>query len=182
MIENAATVKLHIDNNELDYVDSFTYLGIKLDRELKFDQQLKETKRLVTHKTYLLSRIRCYLNNDQALAIFKSKIVPYFDYGNIFYHDTNQALLKKLQSIQNRALRICLHCPPLTSTDYVHKTTKTNYLKSRREAHILQVAYKRSVNPVYIQPVRRHSTRLFDGIVLNNILAKGKAAGKECIL
>ena len=130
MLDKFNPQKLRIDGSEMDYVDSFTYLDIKLDKELKFDQQLKETTRLVAHKMYLLSRIRKYVDNHQALTIFRSKVVPYFDYGDIFYHNSNQLLLKKLQSLQNRALRVCLGTPPLTSTEYVHKQTKTNKLET----------------------------------------------------
>ena len=60
----------------------------------------------------------------------------------------------------------------------VQKRTKTNKLEDRKKAHILQVAYKQAQNTDYIKPVRRH-TRLFDGIVLCDVLAKGRAAERS---
>ena len=78
MLDKYNPPKLKIDDKEMDYVDSFTYLGIKLDKELKFDQQLKETTRMVAHKLYLLTKFVKYIDTQQALTIFQSKIVPYF--------------------------------------------------------------------------------------------------------
>ena len=45
MLDRYNPPKLKIDDKEMGYVDSFTYLGIKLDKELKFDQQLKRNSK-----------------------------------------------------------------------------------------------------------------------------------------
>ena len=63
------------------YVKHFNYLGMKLENTLTF---ANETVRMVAHKLYLLSRIRKYITIGQSIAIYKSKVVPYFDYGDVF--------------------------------------------------------------------------------------------------
>ena len=63
---------------------------------------------MVAHKLYLLSRIRRYITKGQAITIYKSKVAPYFDYGDIFLMNISSKTTDKLQKLQNRALRICL--------------------------------------------------------------------------
>ena len=40
--------------------------------------------------------------------VYKTKILPYFDYADILCIGSYRLTLKKLQKQQNRALRICL--------------------------------------------------------------------------
>ena len=71
-------------NISLQYVNSFNYLGIKLDNKLNFETHALECARQVSHKIYMLTKIRSLLNNTQSLYIYKSKILPYFNFTEIF--------------------------------------------------------------------------------------------------
>ena len=44
-----------------------------------------------------------------ALTIYKSKIMPYFDYGDIFLMGVQVKTSDTLQKLQNRALRLILN-------------------------------------------------------------------------
>ena len=37
----------------------------------------------ILHKMYMLSRIRQYLTEKSAILIYKSMLLPYFDYGDM---------------------------------------------------------------------------------------------------
>ena len=102
MIQNNSLNNLQIGGEKIGYVTSYPYLGIKLDNKLTFELHIKETLMLVSHKLFLLSKIRKYLTHKQALTIFKSKILPYFDYGDIFCIGSHEKSLIKLQKMQNR--------------------------------------------------------------------------------
>ena len=66
-------------------MDSYKYLGVTLDRNLNFQQYVREVFNLVSHKIYMLSRIRQFINKDVSLLIYKTKILPYLDYGDILH-------------------------------------------------------------------------------------------------
>ena len=100
--------KLKMKNQELNYVKTYKYLGIILDQSLSYNPQINETIKLTSHKVYQLSIIRKYLTKSAAITIYKSMILPYFDYGDLFLINANQQLLGKIQRIQNRGLKICL--------------------------------------------------------------------------
>ena len=71
-------------------------IGIKLDCNLDYELHATECYRMVAYKLYLLTRIQRYINIEQAICIYRSKILPYFDYGDIFYNNTFQRILYKL--------------------------------------------------------------------------------------
>ena len=169
---------LQIGGENIGYVTSYPYLGIKLDNKLTFELHIKETLKLVSHKLFLLSKIRKYLTKKQALTIFKSKILPYFDYGDIFCIGSHEKSLDKLQKMQNRALRICLKAPLLTSVKSLHLVANVPLLVNRRQAHLLNFMYKRKSNTNYLANKGRN-TRLFEGTVLNSILARNKTAKRS---
>ena len=69
-----------------------------------------------TKYVYMLSRVRQYVNTNTASTIFKSMILPYIEYGNIFNGTCNEIYKHKLQVIQNNALKIALNKNSLYST------------------------------------------------------------------
>ena len=52
----------------------------------------------------LLAKLRKYLNDDVALQIHKSMLLPYFDYADV--NNSNIGDLEKLQSLQNKCLKL----------------------------------------------------------------------------
>lgn len=72
-------------------------------------------------------------------------ILPVIDYGDIFYHNTNASLLKKLQVIQNKCMRIISRLPRLANT--VGEERKLDLVPlCERSLHIIQFAYELVIN------------------------------------
>ena len=78
-----------LNNAMLDYIDHYKYLGVVLDKQLNFSLHLSQVHKLVAHKIYLLNKIRNMVTTQGTLSIYKSKILPYFDYGDILYHNSD---------------------------------------------------------------------------------------------
>ena len=99
LIENSAVPKTVIQNHELKIVDHYKYLGVTLDQKLDFNIHTQNIYKIAARKIYILTRIRPYINTDAALRIYKSKILPFLDYGDILYDCTFAYLLEKLQKL-----------------------------------------------------------------------------------
>ena len=119
----------------MEFVSQYKYLGVKLDSNLAFTKHLNNVIRIVSHKINLLAKVRQVVDNRASLLIYKTMILPYFDYGDILFMKSQKHLLSKLDHLQKRALKMCLHILLLTSADVAH-------LGRRREAHILNYMYK----------------------------------------
>ena len=90
----------------------------------------------VSYKMTLLGKLRKYLNNEVALLLYKSMILPYFDYADVIFHRANVKETGMLQILQNKCLRICLSKDRRFSKSGSHKLADTAFLKDRREAHV----------------------------------------------
>ena len=127
---------LKLKDSKIEHVGNFYYLGVKLDSYFHFNLHLQESVRLVAHKIHILSMMRSYISKTQALSFYKTKILPYTDYGDVLYHNCTQYLLDRLQRLQNIALRICTLKPRLYPTALLHRENDLNYLHERRHAHM----------------------------------------------
>ena len=125
--------RLKINGKPIEYVFQYKYLGITIDEILSFHTHLNNTIKIVAHKIFLLHKIRFYAS----IRIYKTMILPYLDYGDIFFANTNSKQLKKLQTLQNRALRMCLNTRIDTPTEILHQSVQLPKLNPKRESHIL---------------------------------------------
>ena len=135
-VKKAKNVILKLENTQLQMVPTYKYLGFTLDSTLSFNYQVKCIGNMVAYKANLLAKIRKFLTDDVALKIYKSMIIPYFDYGDVIYNCANQEGLEKLQRLQNKCLKICRGLNVRFNTRELHVTTKVPMLEDRRVAHI----------------------------------------------
>ena len=99
---------LSLNNNRLDRVSSYEYLRFILDEHLDFNKHVSEMCNIVSHKLYLLSRIRIFLTVQACINIFKTMVLSVIVYGDIIYAGTLSGSLNKLDRLFFRGLRICL--------------------------------------------------------------------------
>ena len=161
----------------------YKYLGVTLDMNLNFNKHLQNCLRIASHKAYLLSKVHSYITTEAALRIYKTMILPVIEYGDILYDNSNMKLLGKLQTLQNRCLRICsleaYHVPVI----YLHEVCNIAGLNLRRNMHLILYMYKQKRN-ITIVDSRNIFTRAHDALLFlferpnsekykNNVLFKG---------
>ena len=90
----------------------------------------------------LLSKVRKYNNFDASIRIYKTMILPLIDYGDVLYDGTNQFLLKKIQTIENRCLRTCVYKNYNITVDNLHEMCTISTLYKRRNMHLKLFMFK----------------------------------------
>ena len=98
---------------------------------------------------YLSKKLRHLLTIKAALLIYKNMILPILEYGDIFTMAASQENRKKLQTLQNKALRCALNKDRRYSTKDLHAEAKLSKLKLRRKLHLLLHMHKCSHQPNY---------------------------------
>ena len=169
---NSLDVNLELNEEKLQVVPSYKYLGVILDPLLNYNLHLKYIAKTVAYKTYKLCQFRPFLDVNLAIRIFKATILPYFDYADILFLTTAETHLKPLQYAQNHCLKICLKYPHLTDTITVHREAKVNLLKDRRYGHLLNYMYVRAHCDTY-RDIRVRPTRAFSAPMCKVIHANG---------
>ena len=114
----------------------------------------------------MLSRVRQYVNTNTALTIFKSMILPYTEYGNIFSGTCNEIYKHKLQVIQKNALKIALNKNNLYSTVDLHIEAKILPCKYRRLMMLQKITFNELKENVALVDKKDIRTRAHDGILL----------------
>ena len=136
-----------INSNNIQRAKTYTYLGIKLDEQLSMETHANSVIQKVSNKIYQLTKIRSFITKKAALLIYKNMILPILEYGDIFLHSATHTIRKKLQTLQNRALRCALGKEKLAGSDLLHTEAKILKLKERRHVHILLHMFQLSQMP-----------------------------------
>ena len=92
-------INIKLNNTVLQSVDHYKYLGVILDKNLNFKLHIENLLKTLKYKIYTLAKLRPYLSEQTSLNIYKTTILPYIDYADIFYQ---AALKKSLEKIQDR--------------------------------------------------------------------------------
>ena len=154
-----------LNNKNLQNVDHYKYLGVILDRNLNFKLHIEALLKTLKYKNCILSKLRCFLTLDACLNIYKTTILPYIDYGDIFYQASTKTLLKKIQDKQDKALKICFNLHGYQDEPDLHLRANLALLENRRDSHILNFMYHRKDHDQYLDirplPTRAHQAPRF---------------------
>ena len=165
-VKKAKHVNAKLNGVLLQKVPSYKYLGLILDPTLSYNKHVSYVIKTVLFKVMMLAKLRKYLNDNVALLIYKSMLLPYFDYADVIFSNTSTGDLDKLQRLQNKCLRLCNQRIRNVNTARLHKTTKVPFLKDRCRAHVLNFMYIRKSKPGLLN-VREIRTRAHDGPLFN---------------
>ena len=130
--ENIVDSTLCINDTEIELVSTYTYLGMLLESTMSLEGHIQKVIQRVTVKLTQLRKMRKFLNKEAALTIYKSMILPIMEYGNIFYDACTLESRKKLQKLQNKALRSALNEDMYSNVNDIHVKAKLNRLSHRR--------------------------------------------------
>ena len=142
--------KLKVNGVGVEWRESVLYLGINYDRKLtwsiQFDYMVKSCESR-------LSGLRKICRKDfgltprNALIVYKAFIRPVLEYGCISWLNISDTKMRKLQIIQNKALRLALRAPIETPIIDLHREAIICPLKEHlllRAAKFLQMALERN--------------------------------------
>ena len=154
-------LNISIGENKLEDVSEYRYLGIAIDHRFTFKPQVNSIIRSISHKIYMLGRIRKYMDEEQCVLVYKTMIVPYFDYANFAIECTTDDLVGKLQKLQNRALRVCRfsNMYERSSATDLHTHFELKTLDHRRDSQLLLMMFKKSKSNGHLIPLVERRTR-----------------------
>ena len=111
-ISNATICHLHLTSNgsSINIVDSTKYLGVVIDNKLNFKQHIKIMKGKVARSVGILSKLQHFFPQNIMLQLFNALVHPFLSYDIIIWGATYPTYIKRLKSLQNRAIRAVARC------------------------------------------------------------------------
>lgn len=114
-------VDIEIDNEIIEILDSFKYLGIILDSNLKFQEYFENLIKKLSCKVGYFKRVSVNLSLFSKKTIYNSIIYPNFLYCPSVLWSANENVFERLQVLQNKCMRIILNKDKYTSINYMLK-------------------------------------------------------------
>ena len=145
------TIKIKINNKDLQVVNHYKYLGVTLDRNLNYNLLIDNLLKTLKYKLFTLAKLRPYLSTEASLNVYKTTILPYIDYGDIFYQAASNKNLSKIQDRQTKALKICYKLHVNQNEQELH--VRSYIALRKRDSHMLNFMYKRKDTPTYLDQI-----------------------------
>ena len=117
----ADNYSIRIDNEIIPYVSSGKFLGVVMDRFLKFDNHVSEICGKLSKSVGILKKLREYIPGKQLIDLYYNFAYPYLVYCNLVWGKTNDTHLKSLRTPQKKIIRIVTNQHYLSHTSPLFK-------------------------------------------------------------
>lgn len=133
---------LKLDNQVIESVLYFKYLGVIIDINLNFRKHLEASLRSANSKLFMLNKIKNHLPEQTALLLYKTMVLPYLEFGNIFLLNCFECDQIKLQKMQNKSLRLLLRKDKRYSTVLLHRDARLASWRARALTAAMRLMFK----------------------------------------
>ena len=115
--------KLKINNTLIEFVDEFNYLGLIINKHLKWNSHVNKIGNKISQTIGVINKLKHLIPQKTLLTIYNSLILPHINYCILAWgHDSNRIL-----KLQKKAVRIIVKGSFYTHFDPIFK--KNNILK-----------------------------------------------------
>ncbi|KAG0723792.1 hypothetical protein GWK47_041933 [Chionoecetes opilio] len=138
-------------------------LGVKVDRDLRFDGHTKHIAKKASHRVSALRRVARFLDRGGKLLLYKAQIRPYLEYAALSWMSCAASHTRRLDSIQRRVLRLVDTADPPDPPDpsaQFEPVSSLDTLEHRRDVAALVVFHKAQVQGVPHLAELRHPPRV----------------------
>ena len=137
-------ITINVSGTPLKQIDDVRYLGLYIDNKLQWNKHINVACKTITKKLGMMNRTSKYVNKKALVQIYKSFILPSFDYADTIWNGCSKFLEHKLQTLQNRAARIIEQDFDFINTRGLELIRKLNLQNTvqRREYRICTLMYK----------------------------------------
>lgn len=169
---------VRINGSPIERVDKFKYLGVIIDRELKFKDHANSLIKTIAFKINYLRRCSRCLTMWSKHVIYNTLILPHFNYCSTILYLLNQNEIQRLQKMQNRAMRIILCCSRTERTQVMLERLRWLPIKKYLLLNALIFIFKivKGLVPQYLQnslsygrDIHEYFTRSKDNIRLPKV-------------
>ena len=114
-------------------------LGVFFDDHLKFDRQIEAVCKKAGKQINALRRTSKFLNTESKLKIFNAFIASHFNFCPLIYDQCSFTLARKLEKMQERALRFVLNDFSSTYNELLRSCKKVPLAQTRKQLMAEQV-------------------------------------------
>lgn len=125
----------------IPYSKTVKNLGIIFDHTLSWIPQVNEVSRKIFAASHSLRRLQNFLPYSTKVTLAQSLLLPILDYADVCYLDLTEALLDKLERLQNLCIRFIFGLRKYDHVSHYRSQLKWLPIRFRRNCHILTLLY-----------------------------------------
>lgn len=110
---------MKVGQSNIEIVEKHRYLGVIIDRELTFRDHMDYVCKKIAGKIGVLSRISGDFSEWSRRTIYNTIVLPHFIFGGTIIYLARMEDLRRLQVLQNRAMRVILGCNRYTRVQWM---------------------------------------------------------------
>ena len=127
-----------LNDVQLNWVNTFTYLGVKIQRNLKWEEHIKTAAAKASNILNLLKRNMYGCSKDSKVKAYTALVRPHLEFASPVWNPPEQKNITKLEQVQRRAAR-WITAKWLTDSNKWSKS----YDQSKKELHWLSLELRR---------------------------------------
>ena len=136
------TRPLHFGQETLIETPEHKHLGVILQNDLKWDKHIHSIVGKIKLHTACLKSYKYRLSRQTLETLYKSFILPHFDYSDVLWDNCTNILKDELEKLNLEAIRTILGAVRGTSHQKLYQESGIISLKERRIRHKLVIFYK----------------------------------------
>ena len=137
---------IKINSEVINRVQSAKFLGIILDEKLKWDEHIKQLLETLTKITNAFEIIKHYVPSNKKPMLYFAYIYSRIQYGIEMYGTSSKTLMKKVQTKQNKAIKVLHNKNFFTPTTTLHKELNYPLVNHIEKINVSKFVHKQRNN------------------------------------
>ena len=110
-ISRITDVNIIMNGTAVERVNTFKYLGITIDANLKWNDQINNICGKMCNSLSIMRRIKPFVPQSSLVTIYNTMFLLHLDYGIILWSNCGNTNQSRIQKLQNTAMHIILSAP-----------------------------------------------------------------------
>ena len=135
-------LNITIDGDNVTQVQHTKYLGIVIDQNLNYYEQMNSLIVKLNRSVGILKRVSPFIPRKSRITMYNTLVLPHLDYCSTVWGVVPKMYLDRLQRIQNRAMRVILNCPARTHINTMLQDLKWMSVRQRNHFNLCVLMWK----------------------------------------
>ena len=135
-------IMLKIGNCILSQVRAAKFLGVMIDDKLTWIDHIEYIKKKVSKCISIIFKVRYLLSTRWKLKLYKTFVLPLFNYCNIVWGSAPISHLRSLLVSQKKVLKMSLNLHRYSPTDFVYESSGCHSINNINKIHCCIFMYK----------------------------------------
>ena len=145
---------IYLDNEFLENEDSVKLLGVKIDKNLNFNEHVTNLVKKGNQKLHALMRISKFLSDEKLRLIMKTFIESQFNYCPLVWMCHSRVLNNKINKLHERALRVVYKNKEMTFQELLERDNSfTIHDRNLQKLATEMYKVKHNLSPVPLQEI-----------------------------